>query len=164
MEGIFNLELNRNQHVAIDVTVSSDELDMSRTEDGTTVAGMFWGKLDIVHDGDVHKMEFSGTRIQNTENVSTDLIIDSRVINKLAVATKPATAKCHLNILAPQQQYADVILSFSTYWKLGVSWPPAEMVPDNPNKVKWFLRAHPGGAVEHFETEMTATSLYYEAM
>ena len=47
---------------------------------------------------------------------------------------------------------------------MGVSWPPAESVPDNPNRVKWFLRVHPGGAVEHFETEMTATSLYYEAM
>ena len=164
MPGTFNLELSPGQHVALDTLITSDELDMARMEDGTTVDGAFWGKLDIVHDGDTHKMEFSGTRIQNTENVSTDLIIDSRVINKLAVVTKPATAKCHLSILAPSQQYADVILSFSALWKMGVSWPPAEMVPDNPTKVKWFLRVHPGGAVEHFETEMTATSLYYEAM
>ena len=71
---------------------------------------------------------------------------------------------CHLSILAPAQQYADVILSFSQFWKMGVSWPPAEPVPDSPSKIKWFLRVHPGGAVEHFETEMTATSLYYEAM
>ncbi|KAM5532054.1 hypothetical protein V8D89_014305 [Ganoderma adspersum] len=164
MPGTFNLELAPGQHVALDTLITSDELDMARMEDGTTVDGAFWGKLDIVHDGDTHKMEFSGTRIQNTENVSTDLIIDSRVINKLAVVTKPATAKCHLSILAPSQQYADVILSFSALWKMGVSWPPAEMVPDNPNKVKWFLRVHPGGAVEHFETEMTATSLYYETI
>ncbi|EJF65896.1 hypothetical protein BD309DRAFT_1013767 [Dichomitus squalens] len=164
MPGTFALELAPGQHVALDTTITSDELDMARMEDGTTVDGSFWGKLDIVHDGDVHKMEFSGTRIQNTENVSTDLIVDSRVINKLAVAAKPATAKCHLSILAPSQQYADVILSFSPLWKMGVSWPPAESVPDNPNRVKWFLRVHPGGAVEHFETEMTATSLYYEAI
>jgi len=32
------------------------------------------------------------------------------------------------------------------------------------NKVKYFLRVHPGGALEHFESEMVATSLYYEAM
>ena len=79
------LELGPGQNVALDTTITSDELDMARMEDGTTVDGSFWGKLDIVHDGDVHKMEFSGTRIQNTENVSTDLIVDSRVINKLAV-------------------------------------------------------------------------------
>ncbi|KAI0748165.1 hypothetical protein C8Q80DRAFT_1270605 [Daedaleopsis nitida] len=164
MPGTFSLELAPGQTVALDTTITSDELDMARMEDGTTVDGSFWGKLDIVHDGDVHKMEFSGTRIQNTENVSTDLIVDSRVINKLAVVAKPATAKCHLSILAPAQQYADVILSFSPLWKMGVSWPPAEPVPENPNKVKWFLRVHPGGAVEHFETEMTATSLYYEAI
>ena len=58
----------------------------------------------------------------------------------------------------------DVVLSFSTYWKSGMTWPPAEPVPDSPNKIKWFLRAHPGGAVEHFETQMTTTALYYEAM
>ncbi|KAH9946082.1 uncharacterized protein BXZ73DRAFT_95587 [Epithele typhae] len=164
MPGTFSLELAPGQTVALDTTISSDELDMARMEDGTTVDGSFWGKLDIVHDGDDHRMEFSGTRIQNTENVSTDLIIDSRVLNKLSYAAKPATAKCHLSILAPGQQYADVILSFSALWKMGVTWPPAEPLPDNPSKVKWFLRVHPGGAVEHFETEMTATSLYYEAI
>ncbi|KAH9900974.1 hypothetical protein C8Q73DRAFT_742685 [Cubamyces lactineus] len=162
MPATFSLELMPGQHVALDTTITSDELDMARMEDGTTVDGSFWGKLDIVHDGDVHKMEFSGTRIQNTENVSTDLIVDSRVINKLAVAAKPATARCHLGILAPQQQYCEVILSFSPFWRLGVSWPPAEPVEEN--KVKYFLRVHPGGALEHFETEITATSIYYEAI
>ena len=164
MPGTFSLELAPGQTVALDTTITSDELDMARMEDGTTVDGSFWGKLDIVHDGDDHRLEFSGTRIENTENVSTDLIIDSRVMNKLAVAAKPATARCHLSILAPGQQYADLQLSFSPLWKMGVTWPPAEPVPEYPNKVKWFLRVHPGGALEHFETEMTATSVYYEAM
>ncbi|KAI0831348.1 hypothetical protein BC628DRAFT_1407834 [Trametes gibbosa] len=162
MPAIFSLELSPGQHVALDTTISSDELDMARMDDGTTVDGSFWGKLDIVHDGDTHKMDFSGTRLQNTENMSTDLIVDSRIINKLAVAAKPATARCHLGILAPQRQYLDVYLTFSPYWQMGVSWPPAEHV--NENKVKYFLRVHPGGAVEHFETQMTATSLYYEAI
>ena len=52
MDGIFNLELEKDRMVGIDVTINSDELDMARMEDGTTVAGVFWGKLDIVHDGD----------------------------------------------------------------------------------------------------------------
>ena len=164
MPGTFSLELAPGQTVALDTTITSDELDMARMEDGTTVDGSFWGKLEIVHDGDEHRMEFSGTRIQNAENVSTDLIIDSRVINKLAVAAKPATAHCHLSILAPGQQYADVVLSFSSFWKIGTTWPPAEPLPESPSKIKWFLRVHPGGAMEHFETEMTTTSLYYEAM
>lgn len=162
MPATFNLELNPGQTVALDTLITSDELDMARMEDGTTVDGSFWGKLDIVHQGDTHTMEFSGTRIANSEDVSPDLMVDARVINKLAVAAKPPTAKCHLTILAPVQQYCDVTLSFSNFWKLGITWPQAEPVSDN--KVKYFLRVHPGGAVEHFESEMTATSLYYEAM
>lgn len=162
MPGTFNLELIPGQTVALDTIISSDELDMSRMEDGTTVDGMFWGKLDIVHDGDTHKMEFSGTRIVNSEEISPDLLVDARIIQKLATASKPATAKCHLSILAPKQQYCDVYLQFSPLWKQSISLPPAEKVEDN--KVKWFVRVHPGGAIEHFDSLMTTTALYYEAV
>lgn len=161
MPATFNLELVPGQHVALDTTVSSDELDMARMEDGTTVDGMFWGKLDIVHDGDNHKMEFSGTRLAN-EQYTPEFMFDSRVMTKLAVAAKPTTAKCHLSILTPAVQYIDVVLSVSPMWKLATTWPPAENVADN--KVKYFLRVHPGGALEHFESEMVTTALYYEAV
>ena len=161
MPAVFSLELAPGMNVALDTTVTSDELDMARMEDGTTVDGMFWGKLDIVHQGDTHKMEFSGTRLINPD-IPTDLMFDSRVMSKLGVAAKPATAKCHLSILSPEVQYCDVMLSFSPLWKLGITWPPAEAVSDN--KVKYFIRVHPGGAVEHFETEIVSTSLYYEAV
>ncbi|CAL1704547.1 unnamed protein product [Somion occarium] len=160
MTGTFNLELMPGQTVALDTLISSDELDMSRMEDGTTVDGMFWGKLDVIHDGDTHKMEFTGTRI--VDDVPPELLVDSRIIQKLSVASKPATAKCHLSILAPAQQYCDVVLSFSPLWKLRISLPPAEDV--GPNKVKYFVRVHPGGALEHFESLMTTTALYYEAV
>lgn len=161
MDGIFNLELEKNRMVALDVTLTSDELDMSRMEDGTTVAGAFWGKLDIVHDGDTHKMEFSGTRLQD-QSYNPDLLVDQRVISKLTVAAKPATAKCFLSIFAPQQEYCEVNVSFSPAWKIGVTWPPAENQTED--KFKYFLRVHPGGALEHFETETVVTSIYYEAM
>lgn len=161
MPATFNLELVPGQHVALDTTVSSDELDMARMEDGTMVDGMFWGKLDIVHNGDTHKMEFSGTRLQSDE-YTPEFMFDSRVMTKLAVAAKPTTAKCHLSILAPSQQYCDVVLTLSPLWKLAVTWPPAE--PLSEGKVKYFLRVHPGGALEHFESEMVSTALYYEAV
>ncbi|KAJ7343467.1 hypothetical protein DFH08DRAFT_872767 [Mycena albidolilacea] len=161
MPAAFNLELMPGQHVALDVTVSSEELDLARMEDGTLVDGMFWGKLDIVHSGDTHKMEFSGTRLAN-DNYSPEFMFDSRVMTKLAVAAKPTTAKCHLSVLTPTMQYCDIMLTFAPLWKLGITWPPAESVSEN--KVKYFLRVHPGGALEHFESEMVATSLYYEAM
>ncbi|KAJ7774551.1 hypothetical protein DFH07DRAFT_800026 [Mycena maculata] len=161
MPATFNLELMPGQHVALDVSVASDELDMARMEDGTMVDGMFWGKLDIVHQGDTHKMEFSGTRLAN-DNYSPEFMFDSRVMSKLAVAAKPTTAKCHLSVLTPAMQYCDIMLTFAPLWKLGITWPPAENVSEN--KVKYFLRVHPGGALEHFESEMVATSLYYEAM
>jgi hypothetical protein len=83
-------------------------------------------------------------------------MFDSRVMTKLAVAAKPTTAKCHLSILAPSQQYCDVVLTLSPLWKLAVTWPPAESIAEN--KVKYFLRVHPGGALEHFESEMVSTA------
>lgn len=159
MDGIFNLELDKGQHIAIDVTVSSDELDMSRTEDGTTVMGTFWGKLDIVHDGDTHKMEFSGTRLQD-HTYNPDFFFDSRVLSKLTVAAKPTTAKCTLVILSPAEQYCEVNVSTSDMWTIGTTWPPAEELLDH--SFKYFLRVHPGGALEHFETETVVTSIYYE--
>ena len=161
MPGFFDLELAPGQHVALDVTINSDELDMSRMEDGTVVDGKFWGKLDIVHSGDTHTLEFNGTRLPPGEDHAPDLI-DSRVMSKLAVVAKPTTAKCHLTILTPGQHYCEVVLVFSSLWKLGNAWPPPERLEEL--KIKYFLRVYPGGALEHFESEMVTTALYYEAM
>lgn len=163
MDGIFNLELSKGHHIGMDVTITSDELDMSRLEDGTTVGGVFWGKLDIVHDGDVHKMEFSGTRLQDP-NYSADFLFDSRVMNKLTAAAKPATAKCSVAIFAPagSMQYCEINLSTNPMWKIGMTWPPAENLSET--SFKYFLRVHPGGALEHFETETVTTAIYYEVM
>ncbi|KAH7921731.1 hypothetical protein BV22DRAFT_1107020 [Leucogyrophana mollusca] len=161
MPATFNLELVPGQQISLETTVSSaEDLDMSRMEDGTMVEGMFWGKLDIVHQGDTHKVDFTGTRMMNPD-ITPEFLFDSRVMTKLTTAAKPTTAKCHLSILAPLQQYCDVILSLSPHWKLPLTWPPAETLSEN--KFKYFLRVHPGGALEHFESEMVATSLYYEA-
>ena len=154
------MELSPGQHVALDVTITSDELDMSRMDDGTLVDGKFWGKLDIVHSGDTHTLEFSGTRHLG-EDYAPD-VIDSRVMSKLAEVGKPTTARCHLTILTPGQHYCEVVLVFSPLWKLGIAWPPPERLEEL--KIKYFLRVHPGGALEHFESEMVTTALYYEAM
>lgn len=160
MPATFSLELTPGQHVALDTIVSSDELDMARMEDGTTVDGIFWGKLNIVHDGDNHSMEFSGTRIPN-ESATQELVVDTKVISKLATVAKPPTARCHLSIIPPAQQYCDIVLTTSPYWTFGTTWPPAEVVEEN--KVKYFLRVNPGGGMEHFQTGIVTTSLYYEA-
>ncbi|EPQ58016.1 hypothetical protein GLOTRDRAFT_56560 [Gloeophyllum trabeum ATCC 11539] len=174
MPAVFSLELQPGQTVALETTVASDgDLDMARMEDGTMVEGAFWGKLNIVHQGDTHKMEFSGTRLPPQEEVAptaaitngqsiTDLVVNTKALTRLAVVAKPATAKCHLSLLPPAQQYCDVYLTFSQFWKMGLTWPPAETVEDN--KIKYFLRVHPGGAMEHFESMMVATSIYYEAI
>jgi hypothetical protein len=73
MPGFFDLELSPGQNVALDVTVISDELDVSHSEDGTVVDGKFWGKLDIVHSGDTHTLEFSGTRLPPGEPTSVHI-------------------------------------------------------------------------------------------
>lgn len=169
MPGTFNLELIPGQQIALDtIIVSEGEMDMARMEDGTMVDGQFWGKLNIIHQGDTHKLEFTGAKLPpSTEGGTnpTELIHNSRALTKLAsVATRPVTAKCHLSILPPAQQYVDIYLSFSSYWKIGATWPPGETVPETDSKIKYFLRAYPGGALEHFESMMVTTSLYYEAM
>jgi hypothetical protein len=161
MPADFTLELAPGQHVVLETTISSDEMDMARMDDGTTVDGSFWGKLDILHQGDNHKMDFSGTRLV-TESFNPDFLVDARVINKLSIAAKPTAAKCQLSLLTPDVQYCDVLLSCSSMWTLGTTWPPAEILGEG--KAKYFLRVHPGGALEHFESEMVSTALYYEAM
>ncbi len=162
MPAVFNLELNPGQFIALDTLISSDELDMARMEDGTTVDGQFWGKLNIVHDGDTHEVEFTGTRIINSDEISPDMLIDSRVISKLAVAARAAVARCNLSIMAPTTQYCDITLNFSPYWKIGVCWHQAEI---SGNKVIYTnTRVRPGGAIEHFDSETIASALYYEAM
>ena len=161
MPATFNLELVPGQTVALDTLVSSDELDMARMEDGTTVDGLFWGKLAIIHEGDNHSMEFSGTRLL-AEDLTPDLMVDSRVLSKLATAARPPVAKCRLSLLAPTMHYCDLHLTCSPMWKMGVTWPLAEFVEEG--KVKYFVRVHPGGGFEHFETEIVSTAVYYEIM
>lgn len=162
MPATFNLELVPGQLIALETTVSSaDDVDMARMEDGTIVDGMFWGKLNIVHSGDTHTVDFNGTKMKDPD-ITPDFLFDSRVMTKLTTAARPTTAKCHLSILAPAQQYCDVILTVNPLWSLTLTWPPAENVGEH--KHKYFLRVHPGGALEHFESEMVVTSLYYEAV
>jgi hypothetical protein len=145
MPGSFNLELMPGQTVALDTIVSAeDEVDMARMDDGTIVDGAFWGKLEIVHSGDTHKLEFTGTRLppemEGGPNPA-ELVTDVRALSKLAsAAARPMTAKCFLSILPPAQQYCDIFLSFSPLWKVGATWPRAEPVPDEENKIKYFMR------------------------
>lgn len=161
MPATFDLELLPGQHVALDVSVVSDELDMARMDDGTVVDGQFWGKLDIVHQGDTHKMEFSGTRLPSGEEYSPDLLFDARALSKIAAATKPPVAKCQLSVICPAVQYCDITLQLSEHWSLGMTWPLTEKID---NRIKFFCRSHPGGALEHFESETLTTAFYYEIM
>ncbi|KAG8788805.1 hypothetical protein FRC15_001765 [Serendipita sp. 397] len=160
MPATFNLELNPGQIVALETSCSSDDLDMSRTDEGALVAGMFWGKLEIIHDGDTHQMEFTGTR--KDESLPGEFFFDQRVMTKLSVAAKPTTARCMIYMSSPEVQYADIILSLHAVWKFGVTYPPPEPMTDH--KVKFFVRVHPGGALEDITNQTVVSSLYYEAM
>jgi hypothetical protein len=161
MQALFNLEIHPGHFGSLDTTVFSEGSDMARMPDGTLVDGHFLGKLDIVHDGNKHEMQFTGTRPPG-DKYPADFILDSRVMAKLPIAAKPSTAKCHMSILAPAQQYCDVVLMLSPLWKLAFSWPPPEMLDDG--KFKYSLRLHPGGAFEHFESGTVSTTLYYEVV
>ncbi|TFK98952.1 hypothetical protein BDV98DRAFT_552063 [Pterulicium gracile] len=160
MPATFSLEMEPGTALVLE-TMVSDEFDMARMDDGTIVDGTFWGKLDIVHSGDTHKMDFSGTRLE-VHGLSPDFMVDARTISKLVVASKPAVAKCQLSVLCPAQQTCEIVLTFSPMWKIGLTWPPAEQLSEN--KIKYFIRANPGGALEHFNSEVATTALYYEAI
>lgn len=163
MPAIFQLELAPGQPVGLEVSVVSDDLDMSRMEDGTVVDGQFWGCLDIVHQGDTHKMDFTGTKIPPGNDIFTpEFMMDTKTLQKLAIAVRPSMAKCNLAILAPASVYCEVILSFSPLWKIGTTWPIGEPIGDN--KLKYFVRVHPGGALEHIEQQVVTTAVYYEAI
>lgn len=163
MPASFNLELTPNQTVGLEVSVVSDEFDMSRMEDGTTVDGQFWGCLEIVHRGDTHKLDFTGAKVPPDNAIFTpEFMMDRKTLEKLAIATRPAVAKCNLAILAPTSVYCELILSFSPLWKIGTTWPIGEDVGEN--KVKYFVRVHPGGALEHIEQQVVTTAIYYEAI
>lgn len=162
MPATFNLELVPGQVVALETTVASaEDVDMARMEDGTVVDGTFWGKLTIVHADDKHTVDFTGTRTNNPD-VNPEFMFDSKAMSKLTSAIRPSPAKCNLSILAPAQQYCDVVLTVNSFWTLGMAWPRAERVEER--KFKYFLRVHPGGALEHFDSERVMTSLYYEAL
>lgn len=160
MPATFNLELAPGQIIGLETSCSSDDLDMSRTDDGTLVAGMFWGKLEIIHDKDTHSMEFTGTR--KDEALPNEFFFDQRVMTKLAVAAKPTTARCCIYMSSPEIQYADIILSLHSLWKFGHTYPFAEPMGDH--KVKFFVRVHPGGALEDITNQTVVSSLYYEAI
>ncbi|KXN86875.1 hypothetical protein AN958_09470, partial [Leucoagaricus sp. SymC.cos] len=164
MPATFSLELTPGQNVALEVSVVSDELDMARMDDGTVVDGQFWGKLNIVHQGDNHKLDFQGTRLPQGPEFTTEVMFDSRTIGKLAIASRPPVARCQLSVICPSAQYCDLMLQTSSFWRLSMTWPPAEPMDGDPNKVKFFCRSHPGGALEHFDSETVTTALYYEAI
>jgi hypothetical protein len=160
MPATFNLEIIPGQMIGLETLCTSDECDMSRTDDGTLVAGMFWGKLEIIHDGDTHQMEFTGTR--KDEALPSNFTFDNRVMTKLAVAAKPTTARCSIYMSSPEIQYADIILSMHQLWHVGWTYPPAEHMGDH--KIKFFVRVHPGGALEDITNQTVVSSLYYETM
>jgi hypothetical protein len=134
MPATFNLELQPGRTVALDtICAADDELDMSRTEDGTLVDGKFWGVLKITHEGETHQVDFSGTRL--TADMPKDYFFDQRTISKLLIATKPTTARCNLTIRCPAMQYVDLNISLAGMWSWGVTYPQAESVADGKVKV-----------------------------
>ncbi|TDL24700.1 hypothetical protein BD410DRAFT_785390 [Rickenella mellea] len=162
MPASFKLEMNKGEYVTLDVMMDSGKRDMAKTQHGTSISGKFRGELDVVHDGDMHKMEFVGTRLpiqapEKPKNVEDDS--PDKDAPTVAVA-KRTIAKCTIHLLPPEQQYCDIMAGLSPHWTLGLSWPHAES--SSENRFKFFLRVRPGGVMEHFETETITNKLVYQ--
>ncbi|KAF8319279.1 hypothetical protein DL93DRAFT_2074854 [Clavulina sp. PMI_390] len=163
MPASFALELAPNRTVVLDTVCATDEdFDMAHTDDGTVVDGAFWGVMKIKHDydKDEHTVDFTGTRLTN--GLTRDFFLDRRTISKLQIAVKPTSARCTLTVRAPAVSLATIEIEISNMWSWGFTYPQAEPVSDG--KVKYFVRAHPDGYLEHFTSNLVITSLYYEAM
>jgi len=160
MPATFNLELTPGRTVALETICDSGDLDMSRTQGGTLVDGNFWGVLKIVHKDETHSMDFNGTKL--TSHIPNEFFLDQRTISKLVVATKPTIAKCTLTIVAPKEQSCELVVSLAQTWSFGMAYPMTEK--QGPRKLKYFLRVRPEGYLEHFDSDIVVTSLYYEAM
>lgn len=157
MDGTFNLELEPGKLAALDVLLSSEELDMSKHPDGTMVSGKFVGTLDIIHnyeDND-HRMEFTGTRTQSNAEIN----IDAKAVTKLKQASRAPSAKCRLSIYPPETRMVEVVLSTAALWKIGTTYPEADRIGEN--RVKWYAQVHPNSEIE---SDPDCASLYYEAL
>lgn len=166
----FSLELTPGRHVALDTVCSSDALDMSRAEDGTLVAGQFWGCLKITHDlsaspsPGVHEMSFNGKRLDPNATPHRPLPSNNQSMltdGPTLTTARPATLRSSIKIKALKDAYFDLAVGCSPMWRMTGSWPPAEEVGEF--KSKWFVRASPGGVVEHFKSGVVVNELFYEA-
>ncbi|TDL24701.1 hypothetical protein BD410DRAFT_744264 [Rickenella mellea] len=153
----FTLELNEGEYLALDVTMSSKEQDMSRDETGGLIKGKFTGELNVVRDGANHKMEFVGALQQDPDH--PEKAEDSP--DESLPPPKQTIARCVVHILAPEQQYCELTAAFSPHWTFNLTWPEAERL--NHDKFKYFLRLNSGGAMEHFDSETVTNALYYQA-
>ncbi|EJU05587.1 hypothetical protein DACRYDRAFT_74849 [Dacryopinax primogenitus] len=161
MPATFNLELDPGQTVALETWVTSEEYDMSKTDDNIMVDGTFYGKLSIVHKPGTHTVDFTGTRYRDP-GLQGDFWMDASIMRRLALVSKQqSVARCQATIMAPSPQYCDFYITMSNLWRLGVTFPQAEILPDG--RAKFFIRtANKNGYLEHFHTETVVTSLYYE--
>jgi len=89
MQALFNLEIHPGQFGALDTTVFSEGSDMARMPDGTFVDGHFLENSNIVHDGNKHEMQFTGTRPPG-DKYPADFILDSRVMPSSQLQLNPA--------------------------------------------------------------------------
>lgn len=165
----FDLELSPGHRVALGTICNSEDLDMSRAEDGTLVDGSFWGCLKITHTDDEHTMEFKGTRLTPSPPSSsslalplpTNLSMDQLTVERLAVASRPSTVKSTIRIFSPKEDNVEIGIYFSPMWSLTSSFPPAER--EGEQKCKWIVKTKPGGSIEHLETSVVMSELFYEA-
>lgn len=166
----FDLELFPGHRVALRTICTSEDLDMSRDEDGTLVDGSFWGCLKITHTDEQHAMEFRGTRVSPSPSTTstslslplpTDLVMDHRTVERLAVASRPSTVKSSIRIFSPKEDNIEIGIYFSPMWTLTSSFPPAEK--EGEQKCKWHVKTKPGGVIEHLGTSVVMSELFYEA-
>jgi hypothetical protein len=139
----------------------SEENEMFKPEDGAKNAGQFVGKLNNIPNGlnNRHHVKFIGTQPRLD---FPDLVVDTRAMTKFEPGSTPIIAKCRLIILSPQPQYVDITLRMAPMWRIGTTFPEAEL--QNGYRVKWSGHVLPGGVIKAISAEPACTSLYYELL
>ncbi len=166
----FDLELSPGNRVALGTICSSEDLDMSRTDDGTLVDGSFWGLLKITHTAEEHAIEFQGSRVasgsprsSNTSPSPLALPFPGSIAPAVAVRP-PSSLKCTVRVNAPKDGATiEIGVCFSPMWSLTNAYPPVEDREDEAKAAKWRVKCRQGGLIEHMSSSSIVSELFYEA-
>ncbi|KAL7424614.1 hypothetical protein Q5752_000298 [Cryptotrichosporon argae] len=119
--------------------------------------GEYLGTLSV--DASTFAQRFAGRQLGPNE-VLTKFVVHDK--NTARLLFRPRAVRPRVDMLFPEEQSMEVTLSVAD-WTVTTAYPMTALVPDGARqKLRWFLRVKPGGAVEDLLTGTEASGLFVE--